>query len=64
MLRPLETAQAPETYLEQPFEWSQTAEQAPNPAKDVHPPIARLLSARPWLLTNLGAGRLPEDAAA
>lgn len=62
LLQLLETAQASDTYVELPFVWPQTPAQARNAAKDVQPPIVDLLKAKPWLIANLYAGRIPEGA--
>lgn len=60
LLQLLESAQKPDAYVELPFVWPQTPAQARNAAKDVHPPIVDLLKAKPWLIANLYAGRIPE----
>ena len=61
LLEVLGTAQAPDTYVELPFVWPESPAQARNAAKLADPPITRLLKAKPWLLPNLYAGRIPEE---
>ena len=56
----LESATAPDHYVELPFAWPETPAQARNASKDVPPsPIAALLLRQPWLIPNLYAGRIP-----
>ena len=56
----LESATAPDYYVELPFEWPETPAQARNASKDVPPsPIAALLLKQPWLIPNLYSGRIP-----
>lgn len=57
----LDGAQQPDTYVELPVAWPETPAQARKGA-DVHPPIARLLARKPWLLTRLYSGEVPEEA--
>ena len=48
----------PRSYVELPFEWPERrplAIREPDPA----PPIAQLLTRRPWLFPRLLSGRLP-----
>jgi hypothetical protein len=56
----LESATAPDHYVELPFEWPETVAQARNASKDVPPsPIAALLLKQPWLIPKLYQGRIP-----
>jgi hypothetical protein len=55
----LESARAPDAYVELPFTWPETPAQARKGAQ-VHPPIADLLLRKPWLLARLYSGKLPE----
>ena len=56
----LESATAPDTYVELPFEWPETVAQARNASKGVPPaPIVELLTRKPWLLPRLYSGRIP-----
>jgi hypothetical protein len=60
MLELLSTARAADTYVELPFVWPESPAQARNASKDLPPPpIVDLLKRKPWLLTNLYAGRIP-----
>jgi hypothetical protein len=61
MLDLLDSAQAPDTYVELPFTWPETPAQA-RKGSDVHPPIAQLLARKPWLLPKLYSGEIPEFA--
>ncbi len=61
----LSTAQAPDTYVELPFVWPESAGQARNASRDLPPPpIVELLTRKPWLLVNLYSGRIPNDGSA
>jgi hypothetical protein len=61
----LPRASSPDTYVELPFEWPETAARARNASKDLPPPpIVELLIKKPWLLPNLYTGRIPEAASA
>ncbi len=60
MLELLESAKAPDTYVELPFTWPETPAQARKGA-DVHPPIAQLLARKPWLLPRLYMGEIPDE---
>ena len=65
MLQLLTTAAGPDTYVELPFVWPESAAQARNASKDLPPPpIVELLTRKPWLLANLYTGRLPNASAA
>lgn len=55
----LDAARAPDAYLELPFAWPETPAQARR-GSDVTPPIADLLKRKPWLLTRLYSGDVPE----
>lgn len=56
----LESATAPDHYVELPFEWPETVAQARNASRDVPPsPIAALLAKQPWLIPKLYLGRIP-----
>jgi hypothetical protein len=59
LLSLLETARGPDAYLELPQVWSESPARA-RQGSDIHPPIARLLARKPWLLPRLYAGDLPE----
>jgi hypothetical protein len=60
----LESAAAPDTYVELPFEWPESPAAARNASKGVPPsPIVELLARKPWLLVDLYAGRIPRDRA-
>jgi len=59
-LRLLETARAPNTAVELPFTWPETPAQS-RKGSDVHPPIARLLARKPWLVAKLSAGEIPDE---
>jgi hypothetical protein len=55
----LESATAPDHYVELPFAWPETVSQARNASKDVPPsPIAALLAREPWLIPKLYLGRI------
>ena len=57
----LESASAPDTYVELPFEWPESPAQARNASKGVPPaPIVNLLAKRPWLAARLYGGWIPE----
>lgn len=61
----LATAQGPDTYIELPFVWPESAAQARNASKDIPPaPIVDLLTKKPWLLPRLYSGRIPHEASA
>src|SRR5262245_8342346 len=60
LLEVLETARAPGTYVELPFEWPETPAQA-RKGSDVSPPIAKLLARKPWLLVRMYTGEIPDD---
>ncbi len=60
MLDLLESARAPDTYVELPFTWPETPAQARKGA-DVHPPISQLLARKPWLLPRLYTGEIPDE---
>ena len=50
----LSTAQAPDTYVELPFVWPESAAQARNASRDLPPPpIVELLTRKPWLLVEM-----------
>jgi hypothetical protein len=58
----LASASAPDTYVELPFQWTETPAQARNASKDIPPaPIVELIKKKPWLLANLYSGRIPRD---
>jgi hypothetical protein len=57
-LEPLAGATAPGAYVELPFVWPETRAQA-NRGSEVHPPIAKLLLRKPWLLARLYSGDIP-----
>lgn len=61
LLGVLESAQAPDTYVELPFTWPETPAQARKGAQ-IHPPIERLLLRKPWLLAKLYGGTIPETS--
>jgi hypothetical protein len=56
----LDSAQAPDSYVELPFAWPETPAQARRGA-DVRPPIADYLARKPWLLARLYSGEIPDD---
>ena len=56
----LETATGPDTYIELPFEWTESRAQAINASKIPLPPIVTLLLKKPWLLPRLYSGRIPD----
>jgi len=61
-LKVLETAIAPDTYVELPFQWPQTPAQARKDSEvHPHPPIVDLLKRKPWLLAKLYTGEIPEE---
>lgn len=60
LLDVLGSAEAPGAYVELPFSWPESPAQARKGA-DVHPPIARLLAKKPWLLPKLYAGEIPDE---
>jgi D-proline reductase (dithiol) PrdB len=63
MLDLLTTASGPDTYVELPFKWPESAAQARNASKDLPPPpIVELLTKRPWLVASLYSGRIPHGA--
>jgi hypothetical protein len=56
----LASASGPDTYVELPFVWPESAARARNASRDVPPPpIVELLKKKPWLLANLYSGRIP-----
>lgn len=59
----LATATEPGTVVELPFVWPESPAQA-RKGENVRPPIARLLTRKPWLLARLLQGDIPEDAEA
>lgn len=61
-LQVLDTATAPDTYVELPFQWPQTPAQA-RKESEVHPnpPIVDLLKRKPWLLPKFYSGDIPKD---
>ena len=61
LLGVLDSAKEPGTYVELPFAWPETPAQA-RAGSDVHPPIARHLALRPWLLRRLYSGEIPGGA--
>ena len=61
MLEVLNSAKAPDTYVELPFLWPETPAQA-RKGSDVSPPIAQLLASKPWLLPRLYSGNIPAPA--
>jgi len=60
LLGVLDSARAPDTYVELPFVWPETPAQARKGA-EVHPPITQLLARKPWLLARLYAGDIPDE---
>jgi hypothetical protein len=60
LLGVLASATTPDTYVELPQVWPETPAQARKGA-DVSPPIARLLSRKPWLLPRLYTGDIPDE---
>lgn len=58
-LRALEEAEEPGEVIELSFEWPQRPAQV-HSEPDEPPPIARLLTRRPWLLPKLLSGDIPE----
>jgi hypothetical protein len=60
MLGLLASASGPDTYVELPFVWPESAARARNASRDVPPPpIVELLKKKPWLLASLYSGRIP-----
>jgi hypothetical protein len=59
-LQVLVDAPAPGATVELPFVWPESPRAARSGAK-VHPPIAQLLTKKPWLLWKLVSGDIPED---
>lgn len=56
----LASASGPDSYVELPFEWSESPAQARNASKGLAPPpIVELLQKKPWLLARLYSGRIP-----
>ena len=56
----LASASGPDSYVELPFEWPESAAQARNASKGVAPPpIVELLMKKPWLVANLYSGNIP-----
>lgn len=65
MLELLAAATEPDTYVELPFVWPESPAQARNASRDLPPPpIASLLTKKPWLLASLLSGRIPDSATA
>ena len=65
MLEVLAAAPGPDTYVELPYVWPESAARARNVSKDLPPPpIVDLLMRKPWLVVNLYTGRIPNDASA
>ena len=65
MLELLAVAQGPDAYVELPFVWPESPAQARNASRDLPPPpIAELLTRKPWLAVNLYRGRIPQQASA
>jgi hypothetical protein len=65
MLELLPVAEGPDTYVELPFVWPESAAQARNASRDLPPPpIVELLAKKPWLLVNLYTGRIPHEVPA
>ncbi len=63
LLEVLAAAHAPDTYVELPFVWPESAAQARNASRDLPaPPIVELLTRKPWLVANLWSGRIPNQA--
>jgi hypothetical protein len=60
LLDVLVSAKAPDTYVELPYAWPETPAQA-RKGTDVHPPIAHLLTRKPWLLPRLYSGDIPDE---
>ena len=59
-LEVLNTANAPGTVVELPFVWPESPARA-RKGSDVNPPIAQLLARKPWLLTKLVVGDIPDE---
>ena len=58
----LDSATAPGTYKELPFQWPQSPSQARKETQGhPNPPIVGLLKRRPWLLTRLYFGIIPKQ---
>ena len=65
LLELLAAAPGPDTYVELPYVWPESAAQARNASKDLPPPpIVDLLRRKPWLVMHLYAGRIPTDLSA
>lgn len=60
LLELLSTADAPDAYVELPFERPETPAQASKGA-EIHPPISALLMRKPWLLKRMYAGEIPDN---
>lgn len=58
LLRLLEIAEEPDTYIELPFVWPESPAKA-RIGSDVNPPIAQLLMKKPWLIPRLYTGSIP-----
>jgi hypothetical protein len=56
----LDSARAPDTYVELPFTWPETRAQA-RKGTDVQPPISQYLARKPWLLARLYTGEIPDE---
>jgi hypothetical protein len=57
------TASGPDTCVELPFEWPESAARARNASKDLPPPpIVELLRRKPWLIAGLYSGRIPDES--
>ncbi|MFN7970996.1 MAG: hypothetical protein U0166_01365 [Acidobacteriota bacterium] len=61
LLELLATAERPGTYVELPFTWPETPAQA-RKGSEIHPPIADLLMRKPWLLTRMCSGEIPDES--
>ncbi len=60
LLELLDSARAPDTYVELPFAWPETPARARKGA-DVQPPISQYLARKPWLLAKLYSGEIPDE---
>jgi len=60
LLNVLVSATTPDTYVELPFVWPESPAQA-RKGSDVNPPIAQLLTRKPWLLPRLYTGEIPDE---